>query len=146
MTDPRAGASPALDPQQQRCVDLEKENTVLRVMAAKAGCPYGHAPDGYCTLGYPGCACADDAMVLASTLCPQDEQRIVNRQMAELSGLRTEVARLREALQGIERNAAGFLDLTKQGHGPPTKGEMEWIVKEARAALVPSAPQTQEET
>jgi hypothetical protein len=34
----------------------------------KHECPYGHRlPDGVCKLGYPGCACADDAA------CHEDE-------------------------------------------------------------------------
>jgi hypothetical protein len=47
---------------------LKKENTALRAIVVKHECPYGHRlPDGVCKLGYPGCACADDAA------CHEDE-------------------------------------------------------------------------
>lgn len=42
--------------------EVKMENSCLRALAAKHGCVYGHQKDGVCSLGYPGCACADDLM------------------------------------------------------------------------------------
>ena len=43
---------------------ITKENTYLRGQLQSVKCPYGHKNEsGVCSLGYPGCACADDWFV-----------------------------------------------------------------------------------
>lgn len=42
---------------------LKDENTALRAYSAKFGCAYGMKGPHGCSLGYPGCACADDILV-----------------------------------------------------------------------------------
>jgi hypothetical protein len=58
---------------------LDRENTHLRLKMQDQGCPYGHAVDGQgCALGYPGCACMDDLMAMASW-SPEDEDKAAVR-------------------------------------------------------------------
>jgi len=55
---------------------LAKENTYLRAMAQRAGCPHDNLNEnGNCKSGYPGCACMDD--LLAATFQYEEDKVMV---------------------------------------------------------------------
>jgi hypothetical protein len=91
---------------------FDRENAHLRVVAQKVECPYGHrASNGACILGYPGCACMDDLIVL-TTFSPADErpaEERLKRRIAVLERrLLNALRRLKMASDHLQSLAAGF--------------------------------------
>ena len=77
---------------------LERENAHLRLIHARFGCPYGHGdPVRGCSLGYPGCACADDIMAMASW-SPEDEDKAAVRLGRRLRATEHVLSRTQAAL------------------------------------------------
>lgn len=79
--------------------ELQRENRLLRGLVQtneKWRCPYGAVPKGktmaHCTLGFPGCSCADDRL---AGLLPEEERQVVDALRKEVEGLRALVAELR---------------------------------------------------
>lgn len=74
----------ALAALQTRLDTFDRENAHLRVVAQQVSCPYGmRASNGACTLGYPGCACMDDAMALVSFYPEGKELKALDRMRAQ---------------------------------------------------------------
>lgn len=83
---------------------LRIENTILRVLAAKTQCLYGHRDaSGVCSRGYPGCACADDLVALDA------------QQTSELQQLRVDEVQLRQSLKHA-RDLAGYVRKTAKDY------------------------------
>jgi hypothetical protein len=89
--------------------DAEKEILALRLRARR--CPYGHADEqNVCSLGIPGCACADDQVVYFDTY----GDSIAGRRETLIEELRATVATLRAQL-ATNLATSGAPDRSEQG-------------------------------
>lgn len=81
----------------RKASELQQENRILRGLVQtnpEWKCPYGYNAKpamGFCPLGFPGCACADDRL---SILC-EDEERV-------LQGMRERIGELRARLAAFQ--------------------------------------------
>jgi hypothetical protein len=69
----------------ERIETFARENAHLRVVAQQVRCPYNHrTASGACILGYPGCACMDDLIVVLG-FAPTEgtDMRAINRLVAK---------------------------------------------------------------
>lgn len=83
----------------ERLDPLDAENTHLRVIHQRVGCPYGHVTaSGGCVLGYPGCACMDDLLALQAW-SPEDEEKAAFQIAKRLSATRAVLVDAQSALQ-----------------------------------------------
>lgn len=90
-----------------------RENAFLRVTAQKIDCPYGlRGPGGGCMLGYPGCACMDDAMALLAMEPELPNAALIQRLQRRCNALETRVMDAKERIKIAAKNyrslAEGF--------------------------------------
>jgi len=117
--------------------EARRENTYIRGQLTSVKCPYGHKlPSGVCSLGYPGCACADDwfaaqdemhrAMVdrLAALAKERDEAR---RELAEVSDRFDGLALAYKSIESAPYERDALRDELAEEKELANAGEDKWL-------------------